>query len=129
MWLTAIAGLALLLAGRTVCLALKLADGSMVESSTCGAVKLELRRRVAVFKPEGDSQAFPQPREVRMLVLRLGGIPVFCREESIGLPKEMDARLDQVSAKDFDAHFSDAFRIAPRRSISTTRALQMLRRG
>ena len=76
---------------------------------------------------EGQSDGLDVERDEP--ALRLGGIPVFCREESIGLPKELDARLDQVAAKDFDTHFSDAFRIAPRRSISTTHALQMLRRG
>jgi hypothetical protein len=129
MLLTAITCLALFFVGRAVCLWWRLAKFSLVTSCDCGALKLELHRCATVFRSEGDTQDFPQPREFRMLVLRLVGIPIFSRQEVIGLPTELDARLDQVSVTDFDAHFSDSFRIAPRTTVSPARAAQMLRRG
>lgn len=75
-----------------------------------GPFSVELRRRAMLTKAHDDSLAFPQPRERRTLMMRLAGVPVWSFHSMVGLPPEVDARIDSVSAGEFDHLFSARFR-------------------
>ena len=108
--LTVMTCLALLVAGRTTILWRELVDFEFVRSSGSCGLTLELRRRAMLCTSAGDTHEYPQPREARVLVLRLFGAPVLCRREIIGLPLHFDARVRQLRAEDFDSQFSARFR-------------------
>jgi hypothetical protein len=57
-----------------------------------------------------DSLEYPQPREFRVLSMRIGGIPVWSQQCIVGLPADVDSRIDQVTAGEFDHLFAGQFR-------------------
>lgn len=106
--------LMLLVAGRLVTVQHGLAHCELVRKSNLHGFSLELHRRATLSKAEGDTQEYPQPREVRVLVLRFAGAPLLCRREAVALPLHCEARLDQLRAQDFDGEFTGQFRMAHR---------------
>lgn len=80
-----------------------------------GPVTVELRRRAMLALLGHDSQPFPQPREFRILSLRLAGIPLWSQQSIVSLPMAVDARIDAVGAAEFDHLFDEPFRQAPPR--------------
>ena len=110
----------LALAARTVYLRRRLAAWERLWRFTSGPVTVELRRHAEMARFEGDSQAFPQPREFRVLSMRIGGIPVWSQESVVTLPAGFDARISEIAANEFDPMFSEQFRLAwSRRAVRT----------
>lgn len=54
----------------------------------------------------------PTPREMRTILARFAGVPVWRRVESVGLPNEAADRINAVAAHEFDSAFSSSFRAA-----------------
>lgn len=109
MWI-AMTCLTLLVAARIVIVRRELAGFEFVGRLKSHGLSLELYRRAMNCKVDGDTQEYPQPREIRMLVIRLAGAPLLCRREAVALPPHYDARLDQLRAEDFDGEFTGQFR-------------------
>jgi hypothetical protein len=78
--------------------------------ATQGPFSVELRRLCSMTRSHADSMAFPQPREMRTLTVRLAGVPIWAARSTIGLPLSVDARIDSVKASEFDALFDSEFR-------------------
>jgi hypothetical protein len=75
-----------------------------------GPCTVELLRHVELSRFDHDSQAFPQPRETRLLSLRLAGIPLWSQYAIVGLPGDADGRLDSIPADEFDHLFVGEFK-------------------
>ncbi|MBP7668191.1 MAG: hypothetical protein KA774_15190 [Burkholderiaceae bacterium] len=71
----------------------------------------ELRRRACVCSVPNDLQAYPQPREFRIRVWRLAGVPVWWHGCFVSLPVHCDATVAQLDAQQFDHLFSGPFRL------------------
>lgn len=83
-----------------------------------GPCTMELRRHTVLTRLGRDSLEFPQPREFRHLSLRLAGMPLWSWQRIASLPPESDARIDAVSAQEFDHLFPECFRlVAPKRAV------------
>jgi len=105
------------LAARTIQLRLRLAAWERLWRFGSGPFTVELRRRAELARLDHDSLEFPQPREFRVLSLRVGGIPVWSQQAIVSLPAEADARIGHIPASEFDPLFDRHFRIAwPRRA-------------
>lgn len=72
---------------------------------------LELRRR-ALLQAASPGE-FPQPREERVVMWRLAGVPVHVQRSVVGLPLQTDARIDSLTADEYDGRFSPWFRLDP----------------
>ena len=77
-----------------------------------GPCTVELRRHADLARLGGDSLEFPQPREFRIVSLRVGGIPVWSQQAIISLPAEADARIAVIPANEFDHLFDRHFRMS-----------------
>ena len=75
-----------------------------------GPITVELRRHAHLARLGHDSLEFPQPREFRVITMRLGGIPLWYQEATVSLPMQADARIDSVGAGEFDHLFDSHFR-------------------
>ena len=102
----------LALAVRTVQLRLRLAAWESLWRFGSGPFTVELRRHAELARLGGDCLEFPQPREFRVLSLRLGGIPVWSQVAIVGLPAAVDERIDRVPATEFDPLFDPHFRLS-----------------
>ena len=80
-----------------------------------GWVSCELWRRASLVAHVDVTgrKTFPLPQETRTRVWRCIGIPLRCKVESLGLPAQVTDTIDSVTATQFDALFSSAFRCAP----------------
>jgi hypothetical protein len=72
---------------------------------------VELRRRACVCSVPNDLQPYPQPREFRIRVWRLAGVPVWWRGCFVSLPVHCDATVAQLDAQQFDHLFNGPFRL------------------
>ncbi|MFM2120332.1 MAG: hypothetical protein RL722_1800 [Pseudomonadota bacterium] len=70
----------------------------------------ELRRQTRLERTTPDD--FPRPREERLVVIWLCGVPLCCHCASVGLPIWADACIDQVAASEADAGFLPPYRLA-----------------
>ena len=86
----------------------KLSRYQLMHESTKHMIAVEVRRRT--YLDRTGFAEFPMPREERVMVWRFGGLPLWIHSTSIGLPAEMDARIQHVKAHEFDEHFSAEFR-------------------
>ena len=75
-----------------------------------GPIVVELRRHPELARLEHDSFEFPQPREFRVITMRLAGIPLWSQQATISLPTQADERIDSVAAGEFDHLFDAHFR-------------------
>ena len=75
-----------------------------------GPITVELRRHAHLARLEHDSLAYPQPREFRIITMRLGAVPLWSQKASVSLPMEADARIDAIAAGEFDHLFDAHFR-------------------
>ncbi|WP_027474182.1 hypothetical protein [Curvibacter gracilis] len=105
-YLLALLGLALLMAWRRH---LHLGRYRTVRSRRVGWLTAELRYRDFLEAP--NQEAFPEPREERLVVWRLLGCVVYVRRRSVALPSQCDARINHISERDFDARFENDFRL------------------
>ncbi len=81
-----------------------------------GPVRSELMQRTYLEASAADE--FPQPREMRAIVIRLGGCALGFRLAGVNLPLQCDARIDAIDASEFDQHFRGDFRlVAWQRSV------------
>lgn len=103
--------LLLALAGRSLLLQRLAARHAWLRSSGAGWWTVELRRRACVCSVPNDLQAFPQPREFRIRVWRLAGLPLWWRGCFVSLPVHCDATVGQLDAQQFDHLFSGPFRL------------------
>lgn len=88
-----------------------LASLERVRISPHGLWSVELRRQTLVTRDGIDLQEFPQPREVRVLLMRCAGLPVWQQKCWISLPQHLDARIDQVGVQEYDLLFDGDFRV------------------
>jgi hypothetical protein len=104
LWLLALAGRAWMLqrlAGRH----------ALVGVSGNGWWTVELRRRACVCSVPNDLQPYPQPREFRIRVWRLAGVPVWWRGCFVSLPVHCDATVAELDVQQFDHLFNGPFRL------------------
>ncbi len=104
LWLLALAGRACMLqrlAGRH----------ALLGTSGSGWWTVELRRHACVCSVPNDLQPYPQPREFRIRVWRLAGVPVWWRGCFVSLPVHCDATVAQLDAQQFDHLFNGPFRL------------------
>ena len=101
----------LLLGARTIQLRLRLAAWQSLWRFGYGPCTVELHRHAELTRLGGDSLEFPQPREFRVLSLRVGGIPVWSQKAMVSLPATVDERIDHIPAGEFDPLFADQFRL------------------
>lgn len=80
-----------------------------------GWVSRELWRRASLVAHVDVTgrKTFPLPQETRTRIWRCIGIPLRCKVESLGLPAQVTDTIDGVTATQFDALFSSAFRCTP----------------
>ncbi len=105
--------LLLALAGRTLLLQRHAARHAWLRSSGTGWWTVELRRLACVCSMPHDLQPYPQPREFRVLVWRLAGVPLWWRGCFVGLPVHCDATVAELGAQHFDHLFQAAFQLQP----------------
>ena len=113
----------LALAARTIQLRLRLAAWERLWRFGSGPFTVELRRHAELARLGCDSLEFPQPREFRILSLRVGGIPVWSQQAIVSLPAEADARIGHIPAGEFDHLFVSQFRLAWPKRASRARFL------
>jgi len=77
-----------------------------------GPCTVELRRHAGLARLGHDSLEFPQPREFRIVSLRIGGIPVWSQQAIVSLPTDADSRIGAIPASEFDHLFDRHFRKA-----------------
>ena len=65
------------------------------------------------YMDKSRQERYPEPREERALVLSLWHCPLWIRHQSVALPMECDARIDQIQPSEFDRYFQPAFRYTP----------------
>ncbi len=102
----------LALAARTVQLRLRFAGWVPLWRFASGPFTVELRRHADITRLGSDSQEFPQPREFRVLSLRLAGIPLWSQVAIVSLPAASDERIDHIPATEFDQLFDSHFRLS-----------------
>lgn len=72
---------------------------------------VDLRRRACVCSVPGDLQPYPQPREFRIRVWNLAGVPLWSQACFVSLPVHCDALVGQLDGHSFDHLFSGAYRL------------------
>ena len=75
-----------------------------------GPITVELRRHPELARLTHDSFEFPQPREFRIITMRLAGIPLWTQQATVSLPTQADERIDTIPAAEFDHLFDAHFR-------------------
>lgn len=106
-----IAMLLLALAGRSLLLQRMAARHAWLRTSGPGWWTVELRRRACVCSVPNDLQPYPQPREFRIQVWRLAGVPLWSSGCFVSLPVHCDATVDKLDAQQFDHLFGGPFRL------------------
>jgi hypothetical protein len=106
------------LAARTIQLRLRFSGWEVLWRFRSGPVTVELRRHAELARLGGDAFEFPQPREFRVVSMRVGGIPVWSQQAIAGLPATTDERIGHIPAAEFDHLFASQFRLTwPRRRV------------
>jgi hypothetical protein len=106
------------LAARTIQLRLRFSGWEVLWRFRSGPVTVELRRHAELARLGGDAFEFPQPREFRVVSMRVGGIPVWSQQAIAGLPATTDERIGHIPAAEFDHLFANQFRLTwPRRRV------------
>ncbi|MFL6679241.1 MAG: hypothetical protein ACJ8IK_12940, partial [Burkholderiaceae bacterium] len=67
-----------------------------------GPCTVELRRHAGLARLGDDSCEYPQPREFRVMSLRVGGIPLWSQRAIVSLPTDADSRIGEIPASEFD---------------------------
>ena len=106
------------LAARTIQLRLRFSGWQVLWRFRSGPVTVELRRHAELARLGDDSFEFPQPREFRVVSMRVGGIPVWSQQAIASLPLAADERIGHIPATEFDPLFDDPFRLGwPHRRV------------
>lgn len=101
----------LALAARSLLLQRLAARHALLRTRGHGWWTEELRRRACVCSVPNDLQPYPQPREFRIRLWRVAGLPVWWRGCFVSLPVHCDATVAQLDGQQFDHLFSGAFRL------------------
>ena len=101
----------LVLAGRAFHWRHRFAGWESLWRFRSGPITVELRRHAHLARFERDSIEYPQPREFRILTMRLGAIPLWSQQASVCLPMQADERIDAIAAGEFDHLFDAHFRL------------------
>ena len=101
----------LALAARTFHVRHRLAAWECLWCFRSGPFTVELRRHAGLARLGRDSLEYPQPREFRVISLRVAGIPLWSQQAIVSLPAEADARIGAVAASEFDQQFDRHFRL------------------
>jgi hypothetical protein len=99
------------LAGRAIQLRLRFAAWEVLWRFRSGPVTVELRRHAELARLGGDLLEFPQPREFRVVSMRVAGIPVWSQQAIASLPATADERIGHIPAAEFDHLFAHQFRL------------------
>ncbi len=106
------------LAARSIQLRLRFSGWEVLWRFRHGPVTVELRRHADLARLGDDSLEFPQPREFRVVSMRVGGIPVWSQLAIASLPATADERIGHIPATEFDHLFAHQFRLTwPRRRV------------
>lgn len=99
----------------------RLAGHQRLHLARAGWVSCELWRRASLVAHVDTTgrKTFPLPQETRTRVWRCAGVPLRCKVESLGLPAQVTDQIDSVTATQFDALFSSAFRCVPQDATAT----------
>ena len=98
------------LAARTIQLRLRFAGWEVLWRFRSGPVTVELRRHAELARLGDDLCEFPQPREFRVVSMRVGGIPVWSQVAIASLPGAADERIGHIPSTEFDHLFANQFR-------------------
>jgi len=109
------------LAIRTLLLRYRTAGWECLCRFRTGPCTVELRRHAGLARLGDDSCEYPQPREFRVISLRIGGIPVWSQRAIISLPTDADSRIGDIPASEFDHLFDRHFRMSWPRQAKATR--------
>lgn len=101
--------LLLLVALRAARLHAAVAPGTRLWRRDHGWWSIELTRIVALVRAPGDSQPYPHPRETRVRLWRVFGVPVWQDLDALALPDSAAADLAAVPVSLFDAQFGPGF--------------------
>ena len=116
--------LLLALAGRSWMLQRLAARHAWLRTTGSGWWTVELRRRACVCSVPNDLQPYPQPREFRIRLWRLAGVPLWWRGCYVSLPVQCDATVFELDAQQYDHLFSGPFRLqAPGATVASQPAL------
>ena len=113
--------LLLALAGRSWLLQRHAAQHAWLNSSGPGWWTVDLRRRACVCSVPGDLQPYPQPREFRIRVWHVLGLPVWVQGCFVSLPVHCDALVGQLDAHNFDHLFNGAYRLRTAPAAASSR--------
>ena len=111
------------LALRTVVVRHRIAGWESLWRFRAGPCTVELRRHAGMARLGGDSCEYPQPREFRVMSLRIGGIPLWSQRAIVSLPTEADSRIGEIPASEFDHLFDRHFRLSWPRQAKAMRRL------
>jgi len=100
------------LAVRTFQLRHRLAGWECLWRFRSGPCTVELRRHAGMARLADDSCEFPQPREFRVVSLRVGGIPLWSQQAIVSLPTDVDSRIGEIPPGEFDHLFDRHFRMS-----------------
>ena len=90
---------------RALCLEAWLGDTVRIRLQRHGWLGVEVRRRLGMRKIPAHLSEFPAPREERIRVWRLCGLPVWHDEVSVALPERACECFDEVAPQDFNHQF------------------------
>jgi len=109
------------LAVRTLQVRHRIAGWECLWRFRAGPCTVELRRHAGLARLGGDSLEFPQPREFRVVSLRIGGIPLWSQQAIVSLPTDADSRIGAILPGEFDHLFERHFRLSwPRQAARLT---------
>lgn len=93
----------------------RVAGHQRLRLARAGWVSCEVWRRASLVAHVDVTgrKTFPLPQETRTRIWRCIGIPLRCKVESLGLPAQVTDTIDGVTATQFDALFSSAYRCTP----------------
>ena len=109
------------LAVRTFVVRHRIASWECLWRFRSGPCTVELRRHAGLARLGGDSCEYPQPREFRLMSLRIGGIPLWSQQAIVSLPTDADSRIGEIPASEFDHLFDGHFRMSLPRQAKATR--------
>lgn len=99
------------LAVRTFVVRHRIAGWECLWRFRSGPCTVELRRHAGLARLGGDSCEYPQPREFRVMSLRLAGIPLWSQQAIVSLPTDADSRIGAIDASEYDHLFDRHYRM------------------
>ena len=111
------------LAVRTFVVRHRIASWECLWRFRSGPCTVELRRHADLARLGGDSCEYPQPREFRVMSLRVGGIPLWSQQAIVSLPTDADSRIGAIDASEYDHLFDRHFRMTWPGQAKATRGL------